>query len=63
MCRTEKYKLDRILIELENAVQDLVDYCHEKIFEDMFDDPVSQIDSWFNLLPKKYKEAPCRKTK
>jgi len=47
MNRTEKYILDRALIELENAVHELTSYARERQFIDMFDDPVKQIESFF----------------
>ena len=48
MNRNEKYTLERKLIELENAVQELVDYADEQnVFIGWFNDPMAQIESWF----------------
>lgn len=61
MTREDKYNLDRVLIELENAVQELVDYVRKKTFMEWFDNPVGQLDTFFGTLPRVYREAPCRK--
>lgn len=47
MTREEKYRLERALIELENATQEIVDYSRKKTFLDWFDDPVKQIEDLF----------------
>lgn len=51
MTRTEKYKLKRALIELENALQDLTNYCEiRKVFDEMFEAPMNQLQE---LMPTK----------
>lgn len=51
MTRTEKYKVKRALIELENITQELTNYCEiRRIFDDMFDSPINQLQE---LLPTK----------
>jgi len=47
MNRTEKHMLERILIELENAVHDLISYVSRQTIVRMFDDPMADIDSFF----------------
>lgn len=54
MTRTEKYKLNRALIELENALQDLTNYCEiRKVFDDMFEAPMNLLQE---LMPTEKKE-------
>lgn len=49
MNRTDRYMLERKLIELENAVHDLISYVAKQQFIRMFDDPMAQIESWFGI--------------
>ena len=53
MSRTEKYRLERTLMELENLVESLVNYIivHKAIVE-MFNDPMERIESWFECKEK-----------
>lgn len=54
MTREEKYRLDRALIELDNAiheldvsVDDLIEYCHQleirQVFDNLMDSPMNKI--------------------
>lgn len=44
MTRKEKYKLDRALIELENAMHDLENRCEIiRAFDSMFDDSMNYL--------------------
>lgn len=53
MTRTEKYKLKRALIELENALQELTNYCEiRKVFDEMFEAPMNMLQE---LMPTKLK--------
>lgn len=48
MNRTEKYKLERTLVELGNIVNALLNYINiRKTMDLMFNDPIEQIESWF----------------
>lgn len=49
MLRTEKHKLERVLIELDNAVHDLILYIQGKRFIEKHSDPMEQVESWFGL--------------
>ena len=49
MTRMKKYALDRKQIELENSVQELIDYINERTFIEMFDDPLGQINRLLDL--------------
>lgn len=54
MTRKKKYQLDRSLIELENIVQKLTNYCEiRRIFDDMFDSPINQLQE---LMPTELKK-------
>lgn len=49
MTRKEKYTLDRILIGLDSAVQELEDYVNTKASLDrMFGDPMCQLEKLFH---------------
>lgn len=56
MTRTEKYTLDRALIELENATNDLVEYCERRnILDRWFDNPMEQLDRILKLRKEDWK--------
>ena len=56
--RKEKYKLKRILIELENALQELTNYCEiRKVFDDMFEAPMNQLQE---LMPTEFKKEDMK---
>lgn len=58
MNRTEQNKLDRTLIELENAVHELENYCEiRKTFDWMFGSPMNKIQELIgqiNEMEEKY---------
>ena len=58
MNRTEQYKLQRSLVELENAVNDLVKYCEIRtVFDEMMGCPMKQITGWFGSRGKNDKSG------
>ena len=58
MTRKKKYQLDRTLIELENIVQELTNYCEiRRIFDDMFDSPINQLQE---LMPTELKKEDMK---
>lgn len=59
MTRTEKYKLKIALIELENALQELTNYCEiRKAFDDMFEAPMNLLQE---LMPVDLKANELRR--
>lgn len=50
MTRTEKYELDRLLIELECVVADLENYCNiRKVFDDMLGNPINYLQELMSI--------------
>lgn len=47
MTRTEKYRLERSLIELENATEDIVKLSRRQTFINWFDNPMEQLEKLF----------------